>query len=1463
MALEIKAKLNALTKVLLRTRDGLINISGNSNPATILSSDNKSLSTSVQHRVDISQRRAEYDDPKTANYTTSTYLEPASTYDVYIGDLTTPVLTNVTSKQLVDQNSGQSIINNITFSMTTSPTEVTISSHILPYEVPVLLVKKDNYMSRTNISEIDMVHLGDTFFYSLTPGTPMFTKTKRITFTVTSSSLDSLNQLKYVDALGRTNILYANSGVLDTNHLQLNMIYSGWDGWNSQYIAQYELIYKGTGLVFITGLYPTDISYNALIAEFLQNNKNWLCMSADGSNYLDTIGGYDLPQSNSPIPSNRLEFTMADDSTFFSIYANVNNKSELVTINGDRNSNANIALKSYTLTPGVLVQIGKINPGVNDGKYFIQTLSSNYDISIAVMCGGKGSKTSNIVNTIGNTLLVNQYFLVGLITKVITPSPSNPFSVTEPSYNFKPSGYKLINNGGGFIINGVANDIKAPMVNNTSYGQMICNASTLEKLVTLVNGFPGYNDLEFGCAILPTGPNGAGEIAFFNQCEQSNWYINLILQVTNQDGSQVVNIPIPIDTRDNLLFKLIPTMDNYSQANGTAGVTVDNPANVSLALVNKFSRNPSNLPINPGAGVTNPNAAASSSTVLINFTMQTPTSVKVDFIMTGVPLSWNYLFTVQSDNPKDTPATYTLNSSSATFTQSLTLTLNSTNSKSVKLTASVVDVNPAGNGLYFNAQKSVFMSPQYGIADFYNAYIKSLSNVGTNTGDGAEGCVSLNNSNFNFTQYGKNAFQLYPNGEWFGKALIKGYLEVDLNNITMAGKNSTPNVHLLKVPIGTMNIASDVRVTMDPQTTMVINYPTDLVSIQGPILEVGDDNGVINRYGDPTTFVNKPYTAPIQKVSTGRQLYIKFDPTLMQQTKVTVAGPGLTNVFSYPRGFMYGLSHQASVNLQTLPKVYPQGLVDMSNYLKGCTGLTSVNMLFIPTANLKYVNSFFEGAKLSSTGSIIGTLGFNTPNLVNATAMFYNSNNIDMDLTGLNVSNIASEPTNFAVSSSFQSSHKPIWGSAPTAPTPPNNSTYQGMIIGIKPGSSVFYITANNVRVRDASGNTLAIVSNKANPTAIPVNSGATTTSYFYIEPLTSMTDKINAPQFKNVDYVVKWHDAGYKITPPDLWSSGTYMMLGNRIVSVPTTQPNVGGYYGFMFYGAKFFNDANIGSWTFNDAIDMTSFMQNAVNFNRPFTNANFGNCGIWVSAFNGATMFNQPLPGLNFGMSTMINYSFTSDLISNVDMMFYNAAAFSQDLTKQCAGNLVKYPYLFSDGSGLVAAQLPVWGTCPLNNMRNWNMVLTKGNTTTLMDNVAVSYLGNSQTYDSIYYAGQSYLTKNNSVDRPYTNVSNQIPLCSGTITLDEGVTRFFASALIYYNSSIVKQINFPSTLLSVEGTIDINMARGCVMVFAGTTPPALVTRSFNSSANLTIKVPSSAVNAYKQASGFSGVVSNIVGY
>jgi len=125
------------------------------------------------------------------------------------------------------------------------------------------------------------------------------------------------------------------------------------------------------------------------------------------------------------------------------------------------------------------------------------------------------------------------------------------------------------------------------------------------------------------------------------------------------------------------------------------------------------------------------------------------------------------------------------------------------------------------------------------------------------------------------------------------------------------------------------------------------------------------------------------------------------------------------------------------------------------------------------------------------------------------------------------------------------------------------------------------------------------------------------------------------------------------------------------------------------MFKGATFFN-GNISSWRPAKVYRIDQMFWGATSFNQDISEWNAGTDSTMPTnmsiMFGGATTFNQ-----NIG-------NWDTSNVNNMEAMFLDAGAFSQDLSGWCVSLIPSAgPDYLGTGSGLLAPQLPVWGTCP----------------------------------------------------------------------------------------------------------------------------------------------------------------------
>lgn len=140
----------------------------------------------------------------------------------------------------------------------------------------------------------------------------------------------------------------------------------------------------------------------------------------------------------------------------------------------------------------------------------------------------------------------------------------------------------------------------------------------------------------------------------------------------------------------------------------------------------------------------------------------------------------------------------------------------------------------------------------------------------------------------------------------------------------------------------------------------------------------------------------------------------------------------------------------------------------------------------------------------------------------------------------------------------------------------------------------------------------------------------------------------------------------------------------------------NVTNFYG-MFEGAAAFNGA-VSNWNTSNAIDMRDMFRSASAFDQDISAWDTSKVQNMSYMFYNANHFNQPIGKWNVSS------------VSDFSRMFAYATAFSQKLTKWCVSSQQYKPTDFDTSSGLIASQLPVWGTCPDPNYVPEPMIIRK---------------------------------------------------------------------------------------------------------------------------------------------------------
>ena len=151
-----------------------------------------------------------------------------------------------------------------------------------------------------------------------------------------------------------------------------------------------------------------------------------------------------------------------------------------------------------------------------------------------------------------------------------------------------------------------------------------------------------------------------------------------------------------------------------------------------------------------------------------------------------------------------------------------------------------------------------------------------------------------------------------------------------------------------------------------------------------------------------------------------------------------------------------------------------------------------------------------------------------------------------------------------------------------------------------------------------------------------------------------------------------------------------------------------------------RFLRDSAIFNMVGVDAIntsgisDFTECFENCGSFNQSLTGWDVSSAKVMSNMFEFASSFNRninswgpALGGVEYMDSMFANASTYDQPMDSWDVsgvqagglnsMFRGANNFSEDLTGWCVTNFATEPLNFSTASGLTAAQLPVWGTCP----------------------------------------------------------------------------------------------------------------------------------------------------------------------
>ena len=376
------------------------------------------------------------------------------------------------------------------------------------------------------------------------------------------------------------------------------------------------------------------------------------------------------------------------------------------------------------------------------------------------------------------------------------------------------------------------------------------------------------------------------------------------------------------------------------------------------------------------------------------------------------------------------------------------------------------------------------------------------------------------------------------------------------------------------------------------------------------------------------------------------------------------------------------------------------------------------------TSSVNYMNGMFDGSTAFNqdisgwdTSSVIDMsymFGYassfnqdigiwNTSSVTKMNEMFQGAENFNQDLSGWCVTNITSEPVNFADNSALIEANKPLWGACPTA----RKTVYldeNGITIKAKVWAQagdtgevngVTYLVVDNSTIRDeiANGNILLCT------TLVTDMSGN-----FNGNDYESNTNFFNDPNF-NSD--IRFWDTS-NVTNFGLMfsnSSAFNQDIGNWDTSSATNMDS-------MFSNASAFNQ-DIGNWDTSNVINMGSMFYGANQFNQDIGQWDISMCDNLSHMFWGASSFNQDIGNWDTSNVRYMNLMFHGPVIFNQDIgnwntsnvtdmshMFKMASAFDQDIGNWDTSNVTNMGSMF-DAAIAFNQDIGNWDTSRVTNM------------------------------------------------------------------------------------------------------------------------------------------------------------------
>ena len=267
---------------------------------------------------------------------------------------------------------------------------------------------------------------------------------------------------------------------------------------------------------------------------------------------------------------------------------------------------------------------------------------------------------------------------------------------------------------------------------------------------------------------------------------------------------------------------------------------------------------------------------------------------------------------------------------------------------------------------------------------------------------------------------------------------------------------------------------------------------------------------------------------------------------------------------------------------------------------------------------------------------------WDTSMVENMQAMFGGAINFNQDLTSWCVTNITSEPADFAFNSGLTGDNKPLWGTC----------------------GSPIYLDDNGVTIKAYSSAAVGVT--------------GTINGIVY----TVVDDSTITDEMANGNYNL----CTTKVTNMTGDTNGTFNFFNDANFNSDISFWDTSQVKDMeaMFSGAIKFNQ-DIGSWNTSSVKDMSGMFGGATAFNQDIGSWDTSNVTAMQYMFYAATAFNQDIG------------RWDTSMVQNMQAMFTDAINFNQDLKSWCVKRIATIPQGFSLNSGLKELNIPKWGTCP----------------------------------------------------------------------------------------------------------------------------------------------------------------------